>query len=158
MLASMNWLFLLLPFLRYLDGHLLHYSGNLYTNVNSVYDKVKSISFVLLSRLPIAIEILIHRREWSKFIKWVIISAVVIGVPMVWVDSLYFGKFVVAPINIILYNVFTNHGPNLYGTEPFSYYIVNGFLNFNFVFIGALLAPLGLVRIFFSLYFAYRMS
>lgn len=75
---------------------------------------------------------------------------------MVWVDSLYFGKFVAAPLNIILYNIFTSHGPNLYGTEPFSYYIVNGFLNFNFVFIGALFAPFGLVRILtvYS-YFAY---
>lgn len=90
---------------------------------------------------------LVHRKEWSKFIKWVFISAVVIAIPMVWVDSVYFGKIVVAPLNIILYNIFTSHGPNLYGTEPFSYYIINGFLNFNFVFIGALFAPLGLVRI-----------
>lgn len=60
---------------------------------------------------------------------------------------MYFGKLVVAPLNIVLYNVFTNHGPNIYGTEPFIYYIVNGFLNFNFVFLGALFAPLGLVRI-----------
>lgn len=93
---------------------------------------------------------LIRRKEWSKFIKWVIISAVVIGIPIVWVDSVYFGKIVVAPLNIILYNVFTNHGANIYGTEPFSYYIINGFLNFNFVFIGALFAPLGLVRILIS--------
>ncbi|KYQ53422.1 Alpha-1,2-mannosyltransferase ALG9, partial [Trachymyrmex zeteki] len=100
--------------------------------------------FAALLGLPIAVEMLIHKRDWIKFIKWVIISAVVIVIPMVWVDSLYFGKLVIAPLNIILYNVFTNHGPNLYGTEPFSYYIINGFLNFNFVFIGALFAPLGL--------------
>lgn len=105
-------------------------------------------NFILISlfRLPIAVEMLIHKRGWIKFIKWVIISAVVIAIPMIWVDSLYFGKLVIAPLNIIFYNVFTNHGPNLYGTEPFSYYIINGFLNFNFIFIGALLAPLGLVR------------
>lgn len=105
-------------------------------------------NFILISlfRLPIAVEMLIRKRGWIKFIKWVIISAVVIAIPMIWVDSLYFGKLVIAPLNIIFYNVFTNHGPNLYGTEPFSYYIINGFLNFNFIFIGALLAPLGLVR------------
>jgi len=106
----------------------------------------KLIFLVSLFRLPIAVELLIHRRGWVKFMKWVIISAVVIAIPMVWVDSLYFGKLVIAPLNIIFYNVFTSHGPNLYGTEPFSYYIINGFLNFNFVFLGALLAPLGLVR------------
>lgn len=91
---------------------------------------------------------LIQKQEWVKFIKWFVISAVVIAIPMAWIDSMYFGKFVVAPLNIILYNVFTTHGPNIYGTEPFSYYIINGFLNFNFVFIGALLTPLGLVSIF----------
>ncbi|KAL6255344.1 hypothetical protein P5V15_013682 [Pogonomyrmex californicus] len=101
--------------------------------------------FASLLGLPIAAEMLIQNRDWIKFIKWVIISAIVITIPMVWVDSVYFGKLVIAPLNIILYNVFTSHGPNLYGTEPFSYYIVNGFLNFNFVFIGALFAPLVLV-------------
>lgn len=90
-------------------------------------------------------EMLIKKKEWWKFIKWVIISGSVVLIPMVWVDSMYYGKLVIAPLNIVLYNVFSNHGPDLYGTEPFSYYIYNGFLNFNFVFIGALLAPLGLV-------------
>lgn len=31
------------------------------------------------------------------------------------VDSYYYGKLVVAPLNIVLYNVFTPHGPDLYG-------------------------------------------
>lgn len=30
-------------------------------------------------------------------------------------DSYYYGKLVVAPLNIVLYNVFTSHGPDLYG-------------------------------------------
>lgn len=102
--------------------------------------------FNIISRLPIAIEMLFHRQEWSKFIKMVIISAFVILAPMIWIDSIYYGRFVLAPLNIIMYNVFTSHGPDIYGTEPFSYYIANGFLNFNFIFIGALIAPFGLVR------------
>lgn len=36
-------------------------------------------------------------------------------VPIVVVDSYYYGKLVIAPLNIILYNVFTPHGPDLYG-------------------------------------------
>jgi len=36
-------------------------------------------------------------------------------VPLVVVDSYYYGKLVVAPLNIVLYNVFTSHGPDLYG-------------------------------------------
>lgn len=47
---------------------------------------------------------------------------------------------VVASINIILYNVFSSHGPNLYGTEPFSYYFLNLFLNFNIMFLLSLIS------------------
>lgn len=52
-------------------------------------------------------------------------------VPLVVVDSYYYGKLVVAPLNIVLYNVFTSHGPDLYGefkitrqeeSPPFSCY------------------------------------
>ncbi|XP_076656852.1 alpha-1,2-mannosyltransferase Alg9 isoform X1 [Halictus rubicundus] len=103
--------------------------------------------FAALLGVPIALEMLICKQEWTKFLKWVIISGVVILVPMVWIDSIYYGKLVIAPLNIVMYNVFTNHGPNLYGTEPLSYYIYNGFLNFNFIFIGALWAPFGLLLV-----------
>ena len=34
---------------------------------------------------------------------------------MVGIDSYYYGKLVIAPLNIVLYNVFTPHGPDLYG-------------------------------------------
>lgn len=33
------------------------------------------------------------------------------------VDSYFYGKAVVAPLNILLYNVFTSHGPDLYGNK-----------------------------------------
>ena len=36
------------------------------------------------------------------------------------------------------YNVFSSHGPDLYGTEPASFYLLNGLLNFNLVFPAAL--------------------
>lgn len=36
-------------------------------------------------------------------------------VPVVVIDSYYYGKLVIAPLNIVLYNVFTPHGPDLYG-------------------------------------------
>ncbi|RUS68602.1 hypothetical protein EGW08_023636 [Elysia chlorotica] len=59
----------------------------------------------------------------------------------------FYGKLVVAPLNIVLYNVFSGHGPELYGVEPLSFYFINGFLNFNFAFLLALMSlPLLLVR------------
>ena len=54
------------------------------------------------------------------------------------IDSKVYGRFVFAPLNILTYNVFGGGGPNLYGTEPWTYYFVNGFLNFNIVFLLAL--------------------
>ena len=39
----------------------------------------------------------------------------VLQVPMVMIDTDYFGKLVVAPLNIVVYNVFGEHGPDLYG-------------------------------------------
>ena len=36
-------------------------------------------------------------------------------VPLVAVDSFYYGKVVLAPLNIVLYNVFGKGGPELYG-------------------------------------------
>jgi len=67
--------------------------------------------------------------------------------PMVKIDSSYFGCLVVAPFNIVYYNVFTSHGPDLYGTEPFHFYFVNLFLNFNLVFVAALITPVMLVSV-----------
>ena len=31
------------------------------------------------------------------------------------IDTFYFGKLVIAPLNIMLYNVLSDHGPDLYG-------------------------------------------
>ena len=36
-------------------------------------------------------------------------------VPLVLIDSIYYGKFVLAPLNILVYNVFGKGGPDLYG-------------------------------------------
>ena len=55
-------------------------------------------------------------------------------VPVVVIDSYYYGKLVIAPLNIVLYNVFTPHGPDLYGTDFWYFYLINEFLNFIVVF------------------------
>ena len=39
-----------------------------------------------------------------------------------------------------MYNIFTSHGPDIYGTEPWHFYIFNGILNFNVVFLLSLAA------------------
>ncbi|OXB69698.1 UNVERIFIED_CONTAM: hypothetical protein H355_014001 [Colinus virginianus] len=89
--------------------------------------------------LPIAFDLLVVKQRWKSFLNWCVVSLILFLVPLVVVDSYYYGKLVVAPLNIVLYNVFTSHGPDLYGTEPWSFYFINGFLNFNVAFILALL-------------------
>ncbi|XP_011188057.2 alpha-1,2-mannosyltransferase ALG9 [Zeugodacus cucurbitae] len=95
--------------------------------------------------LPIAIDILLKKRLWKTFLIWSVISAITIGIPMVVIDSTYYGKLVIAPINLVFYNVFTSHGPNIFGTEPLKYYLINGFLNFNIIWLLCLVTPIALV-------------
>lgn len=59
--------------------------------------------------------------------------------PLISVDSYYYGKLVVAPLNAVLYNVFNSHaGPELYGVESFPFYLINLMLNFNLVLVASL--------------------
>ena len=58
---------------------------------------------------------------------------------MTYIDSRFYGRLVFAPLNLVSYNLFRG-GHNLYGTEPWTYYFVNGFLNFNLVFVLGLAA------------------
>lgn len=88
---------------------------------------------------PIAFSMLISRRKQLFFIFLTLIYVVVILTPMIIVDAYNYGKFVIAPLNAVLYNVFNPQaGPELYGVESILFYPVNLFLNFNLVFIGSL--------------------
>ncbi|CAL1543598.1 unnamed protein product [Lymnaea stagnalis] len=88
--------------------------------------------------IPIAFDALVLKKEYVHFLRWGLISLLVFLVPTVLIDMHFYGKLVVAPLNIVLYNVISGHGPELYGIEPLSYYIINGFLNFNFAYFLAL--------------------
>ncbi|KAK6962505.1 alpha-1 2-mannosyltransferase ALG9-like isoform X1 [Biomphalaria glabrata] len=88
--------------------------------------------------IPIAVDVLIVKKQFVYFVKWSTISLILFLVPSVLIDMHYYGKIVIAPLNIVLYNVISGHGPELYGVEPLSYYIINGFLNFNFAYLLAL--------------------
>ena len=59
------------------------------------------------------------------------------------VDHYYYGRVVIAPASIVLYNVLSGdgRGPGLYGIEPWTYYAKNLALNLNVV------APLALVSV-----------
>ncbi|PGH11036.1 hypothetical protein AJ80_07312 [Polytolypa hystricis UAMH7299] len=68
------------------------------------------------------------------------------------VDSFFYRKLVIVPWNIVAYNVFggSGKGPDIFGTEPWTFYIRNLLLNFNIWFVLALaVAPLLLLQALF---------
>lgn len=101
--------------------------------------------FAALTGLPLCYDMVVRQKKIKRFSIWTAISAATILIPMTLIDSSYFGRIVIAPLNLIFYNVFTSHGPNLYGTEPLSYYFINGFLNFNVIWLLALITPIMLL-------------
>lgn len=99
--------------------------------------------FAAILGVPIAIDMCFSTMMQSflkklfYFLKWTIIFGILITVPLIAFDSYLFGKTVFAPFNIVMYNVFPsnpNQGPDLYGKEPLSYYLLNCILNFNILF------------------------
>jgi alpha-1,2-mannosyltransferase len=70
------------------------------------------------------------------------VAALVVLALELGVSSLFYAKLELVPLNIVLYNVFAGpgRGPNIYGTEPWHFYIRNLLLNFNIWFILALLS------------------
>ncbi|KAJ1679218.1 mannosyltransferase, partial [Spiromyces aspiralis] len=65
-----------------------------------------------------------------------------ISAPLVAIDSYYYGRLVVAPWNAVKYNLFGGEGrsPSLYGAEPWWFYFANGIINFNIMFVFALMS------------------
>ena len=51
----------------------------------------------------------------ANLIAAIVLTCMSTQVPLVAVDSVYYGKLVLAPLNIVLYNVFGKGGPDLYG-------------------------------------------
>ncbi|XP_053697618.1 alpha-1,2-mannosyltransferase ALG9-like isoform X1 [Sabethes cyaneus] len=98
--------------------------------------------FAALICFPFLYEVLIQRRMFKFFIKWSIFFAVLVGLPILMVDSYFYGKTTFAPLNLILYNVFSSHGPNLFGIESKYFYFINLFLNFNIAWCFALSFPI----------------
>ena len=88
---------------------------------------------------PIAFDIIFLQRRFRLFAATSMVSSLLIGSALIAVDSYYFGRLVFAPLNIVLYNIFSKSGPALYGTEPVAYYLMNLFLNLNVVFLFSIL-------------------
>lgn len=96
--------------------------------------------FSVLATAPIVVYALLA----GGFIKTVVVgilTAVVILFPSILVDKFFYGKWTSSILNLVTYNVFGDGDSSLYGVEPWSFYLRNGFNNFNFALVLALLLP-----------------
>ena len=75
-----------------------------------------------------------------------------VQIPVISIDSIVYGKLVIVPWDIVRYNILggSEHGPDLYGTSPWYFYVNDLVLNFNCILPLALvfLPTLGVTYIF----------
>ncbi|CEO98516.1 hypothetical protein PBRA_006630 [Plasmodiophora brassicae] len=95
--------------------------------------------FVVLAAIPMAIDMVARGRLFVA-LRAAILTAIACVVPSVAVDLYYYRTAFVAVANIVRYNVFTSHGANLYGVEPWHFLLRNLALNFNVALFAALAA------------------
>ncbi|KAL9000351.1 MAG: hypothetical protein Q9188_005694 [Gyalolechia gomerana] len=71
-----------------------------------------------------------------------IVRSLLVLVLQIAIDAFFYHKVTVVPWNIVYYNVFSgaSRGPEIFGTEPWHFYLRNLSLNFNFWFLLALCA------------------
>ncbi|KAG8386410.1 hypothetical protein BUALT_Bualt03G0145900 [Buddleja alternifolia] len=93
--------------------------------------------FSVLAFLPVTIYSLVRRFKHA-FLSGIVTSIVLVALSVL-VDNFYYGKWTSSLLNLLIYNVLGGGESHLYGTEGPSFYLRNGFNNFNFCFILALL-------------------
>ena len=115
--------------------------------VGAVYTIIIVWPFSVLLYVPLGFAALMSRRfGLLKVLQWGCISTVFWAASSTVVDSYFFGKLVLPAWQIVEYNVLGDSGgPELYGVEPFHFYLQNAALNFNLAFVLALMLPAALL-------------
>ncbi|KAL1363354.1 hypothetical protein HN51_011559 [Arachis hypogaea] len=93
--------------------------------------------FSILAFLPVTLYSL-SRKFNRAFIAGAVTSIILLALSIV-IDFHYYGRWTSSVLNILIYNVAGGGESHLYGTEGPLYYLRNGFNNFNFCFLLALL-------------------
>ncbi|EMG45666.1 hypothetical protein G210_4135 [Candida maltosa Xu316] len=96
--------------------------------------------FALALGVPVGLyivyqSVLVRSLSWTIYLRIASVLSLIVGI-VIAVDSIFYQKILFIPINIVLYNVFggEGEGPEIFGVEPLSYYILNLLLNFHFIF------------------------
>ena len=96
--------------------------------------------FAAAMALPFLLEetVLASISDWEGIANFVwrvmdgVVRVLLVLAVQVGIDAFFYKKLVIVPFNIVWYNVFsTRGGPDLYGTEPWHFYLRNLFLNFH---------------------------
>ncbi|AAF99843.1 Hypothetical protein [Arabidopsis thaliana] len=103
----------------------------------SVVGVILGWPFSILAFLPVVIYSLVKRFK-QAFIAGAVTTIFLLGVSLL-VDYYYYKRWTSSVLNLLIYNVLGGGESHLYGTEGALFYIRNGFNNFNFCFILAML-------------------
>lgn len=93
--------------------------------------------FILVLGVPFGIYVVaVQIKGWNKLLSTIgksLLNLLSILIVITTIDSFFYKRLVLIPLNIVLYNVFggEGEGPEIFGVEPFSYYVLNLLLNFN---------------------------
>ena len=95
--------------------------------------------FTVVVFAPLALDIAV-KRGIPRVVWWSLLSLVYFLLPSVVIDFVYYQKWMICVLNIFLYNATANtsSGSQLFGVEPWTFYVKNLFLNFNVVFFFAI--------------------
>ena len=102
--------------------------------------------FAAALALPfIADSLLLSNQRWTelrRMAEGTLVAFFSVLAPLLLIDYYFYKKWVFASLNIVLYNVFgkDGRGPDIYGVEPWWFYIANGLINFNLIYMAALLS------------------
>ncbi|KAL0477220.1 alpha-1,2-mannosyltransferase [Acrasis kona] len=98
--------------------------------------------FCVIAVLPLALDTLYHYGIFNSIYDSVRV-VIVLVLATVYIDNYYYKTLLFAPLQLVLYN--KGSGSELYGVEPWHFYLKNLFLNFNFVVLLAVVLPLLLI-------------
>eukprot|EP00250_Pteridium_aquilinum_P012965 c2104_g1_i1 orf=506-2251(-) len=96
--------------------------------------------FSVLATVPIVIYSLLAGGLMST-IAVGIATSICILIPSTLADKFFYRKWTLSIFNLVMYNVFGGGDSSLYGVESPTFYLRNGFNNFNFAFVLALILP-----------------
>jgi alpha-1,2-mannosyltransferase len=95
--------------------------------------------FVGLLALPLAYRML-TRQPVTRLLQYGGFVLIVLSLLLYTTDSYFYGRRVFTPLRLVMYNIFPTEGkgPDIFGREPWFYYLLNGNLNFPVFFVIAM--------------------